>query len=127
MEPFYNFSRSLLASLAVCNAHTLQVAQGSPGHLPTDRLRTDQLVQRLVALFARHPPQHSGTACAHGGGSGGEEKNCNLHVPCCRSILRVIMDAEPNFRRTVAQRKRALDRYGNVYDDDDDDDNDDSL
>ena len=96
----------------------MQVAQGSSGRLPTDRLRTDQLVQRLVALFARHSPQQPGTVASPRGGpggpggGGGEEKNCNLHVPCCRSILRVIMDAEPNFRRTVAQRKRALDRCG---------------
>nr|KAG5705134.1 hypothetical protein BaRGS_030851 [Batillaria attramentaria] len=48
------------------------------------------------------PPRAGGYLCQ---GSGGEEKNCNLHVPCCRSILRVVMATEPNFRRTVAQMK----------------------
>ncbi|XP_076439683.1 uncharacterized protein LOC143279514 isoform X2 [Babylonia areolata] len=127
---------SLPSSLPVLEAIYVKVAQNSPGQLPTDKLRTDQLIQRLVALFAKHPPfqrppplgqalsgpaalphhphhPHPHHASSQSGPSvvaWGEEKNCNLHVPCCRSILRVVMDAEPNFRRTVAQRKRTLDK-----------------
>ncbi|KAK7494663.1 hypothetical protein BaRGS_00014061 [Batillaria attramentaria] len=101
---------ALPASLPVLEAIYVKVHQSSPGHLPTDLLRTDSLIQRLVALFAKQSPAWPANHSQPAGGSGGEEKNCNLHVPCCRSILRVVMATEPNFRRTVAQRKRALDR-----------------
>ncbi|XP_025093599.1 uncharacterized protein LOC112563632 isoform X2 [Pomacea canaliculata] len=90
------------ASLPVLEAIYLKAFQDGCGRLPADKLRAEQLLQHLVALFARQ-------SSSAGLGTSGP-KNCNLHMPCCRSILRVLMAQDPSFRHNIAQRKRGVEQ-----------------
>ncbi|XP_012945658.2 uncharacterized protein LOC101853203 [Aplysia californica] len=86
---------ALPASLPILEVLYQKVCQNTEQSLPTGQLMTDQLVKRLVIVFATE----SLTDTDRGG-----------YLQSCKAIVRVILGVETNFRNIVAQRKSAIDK-----------------
>lgn len=92
---------SLPQSLTILEAVYVKLYETTenPADFPKEELQIDQFLQKLVALFAKQSALNNKHA-----------KNSNSVYPSCRSILRVITWVEPNIRKFVRMRKRALDK-----------------
>ena len=92
---------SLPQSLTILEALYVKLFETteSPSDFPREELHVDQLLQRLVAMFAAQSSLNNK-----------HDKNSNSVYPSCRNILRVVTWIEPGIRRYVRQKKRDLDK-----------------
>lgn len=88
-------SLTILEALYVKLFETME----SPSDFPREELHCDQLLQRLVAMFAAQSSLNNK-----------HDKNSNSVYPSCRNILRVVTWIEPGIRRNLRLKKRDLDK-----------------
>ncbi|RUS81293.1 hypothetical protein EGW08_010935, partial [Elysia chlorotica] len=99
--PVEMLHNALPASLPILEALYEKVYRNSESDFPTGQLMTDQLVKRLVTLFAwQHQAESSNDA----------RQMSAAQMISCRTIIRIVLCVEPDFRNVVRQRKRAVDR-----------------
>ncbi|KAK3762317.1 hypothetical protein RRG08_006061 [Elysia crispata] len=99
--PVEMLHNALPASLPILEALYEKVYRNSESDFPTGQLMTDQLVKRLVTLFAwQHQAESSNDA----------RQMSAAQMISCRTIIRIVLSVEPDFRSVVRQRKRAIDR-----------------
>ncbi|XP_059148631.1 uncharacterized protein LOC131935905 [Physella acuta] len=95
--PVQRMHDELPASLPVLEVLYIKTYSFYKSDFPTGQLMSDQLVKRVIALFTLH--------C-----STDRHENIRRHIPQCRTIIAIIARLDPNLRRTIQQRKRAIDR-----------------
>ena len=96
--PIEVLHESLPQSLCILEALYMKVFQTCATKFPLEQMCTEQLIKRLVCLFAKEVHMNFKGA-----------KNCNMFLPSCRTILRIVMTVEPQFKHHILQRKKVLD------------------
>ncbi|XP_041369983.1 uncharacterized protein LOC121383942 [Gigantopelta aegis] len=96
--PIEVLHESLPQSLCILEALYLKVFQTCTTNFPLEQMCTEQLITRIVCLFAKEVHMNIKGA-----------KNCNMFLPSCRTILRIVMTVEPQFKHHIVQRKKVLD------------------
>ncbi|XP_060071572.1 uncharacterized protein LOC132551450 [Ylistrum balloti] len=90
---------SMPYSLSILEALYVKIYDSSDESFPKDQLCLDQLLKRMVVCFAKLS-QNSVKA----------EQYDIKYYPSCRNILRVVLSMEPQVKRQIRQKRRALDR-----------------
>ncbi|XP_069140413.1 uncharacterized protein [Argopecten irradians] len=90
---------SMPYSLTILEALYVKLYDTSNDDFPKDQLCLDQLLKRMVVCFAKLSQNPTKA-----------EKYDIKYYPSCRNILRIVLSVEPQVKRQMRQKRRALDK-----------------
>ncbi|XP_071090684.1 uncharacterized protein [Haliotis cracherodii] len=85
-------------SACILEALYVKVYQTYADQFPMAEMHLEQLVKRMVCIFAKQYSANKG------------DKNSNMFLPSFRTVLRIIISVQPDFRRQMFLKKKSIDQ-----------------
>ncbi|XP_046570197.1 uncharacterized protein LOC124278521 isoform X2 [Haliotis rubra] len=85
-------------SACILEALYVKVYQTYAERFPMAEMHLEQLVKRMVCIFAKQYSANKG------------DKNSNMFLPSFRTVLRIILSVQPDFRHQMFLKKKSIDQ-----------------